>query len=90
MLAGVCAGPACAWLVVVLMTGVAAAEDGVVIVTGVVECMPATVVGACISALQVGVPGVRGTSLELALMAGLSWLLSLSSACSILMSRSTS
>ena len=80
MLAGVCAGPAWDWLVVVLMTGAAAAEDGVVMVTGVVECVPATIVEACISAWQVGVTGVRGASLGLALMAGLSWSLSLSRA----------
>ena len=86
MLAGVCTGPACAWLVVVLMTGVAAAEDGVVVVVGVLECVPTTVVEACITALQVGVAGVIGSSL----VVGLSWLLSLSSACSILMSRSSS
>ena len=86
MLAGVCAGPAWDWLVVVLMTGVAAAEDGVVVVVGVEECVPATVVEACISALLVGVAGVRGSSLVL----GLSWWMSLSSACSILKSRSVS
>ena len=38
------------------MTG--AAEDGVVMVAGVVECVPATVVEACDSAWQVGVTGV--------------------------------
>ena len=86
VLTGVCTGPACAWVVVVLMTGVTVAEDGVVVVIGVVECVLATVVEACISALHVGVTGFRGSTLA----AGLSWLLSLSSACSILKSRSLS
>ena len=70
------------------MTG--AAEDGVVMVAGVVECVPATVVEACVSAWQVGVTGVWGASLDLALVASLSWSLSFSRAWSILMSRSTS
>ena len=55
MLTGGCTGPACAWVVAVLMTGVTVADDGVVVVIGVVECVLATVVEACISALHVGV-----------------------------------
>ena len=42
------------------MTGPAAAEDGVVMVIGVVECVPATVVGACCSAWLDGIAGVWG------------------------------
>ena len=101
MLEGVSTGPAWGWLDVVLMTGAAAAEDGVVMVTGVVECEPATVVGACISAWHAGVTGVWGVSVEFVvwsrvlspvrpLMANLPWSLSLSRAWSILMSRGVS
>ena len=85
----------------VLITGAAAAEDGVVMVTGVVECVPATVVGACISAWHAGVTGVWGVTVEFLvssrvlspvrpLMAYLSWSLSLSRAWSILVPRSVS
>ena len=55
VLTGGCTGPACAWVVAVLMTGVTVADDGVVVVIGAVECVLATVVEACISALHVGV-----------------------------------
>ena len=64
MLVGVSTGPAWGWLEVVLMTGATAAEDGVVMVIGVVECVPATVVGACISAWHAGVTGVWGVTVE--------------------------
>ena len=37
--------------------GGGSAADGVVMVIGVVECVPATVVEACISAMHVGVTG---------------------------------
>ena len=101
MLVGVSTGPAWGWLEVVLMTGATAAEDSVVMVIGVVECVPATVVGACISARHAGVTGVWGASVEFVvssrvlcpvrpLMAYLPWSLSFSKAWSILMSRSTS
>ncbi len=62
MLVGVSTGPAWGWLEVVLMTGATAAEDGVVMVIGVVECVPATVVGACDSARLVGMTGVWGAT----------------------------
>ena len=55
VLTGICTGPA--WVVVGLMTGVVVAENDVVVVVGVEECVPATVVEACISAMHVGVTG---------------------------------
>ena len=97
MLVGVDTGPAWGWLEVVLMTGPVAAEDGVVMVIGVVDCMPATVVGACCSAWLDGIAGVWGDLVGsrlrrpvLPLMTYLPGLLSLFRAWSILGSRCVS